>query len=265
MTILELKGIKKYFDGIRAVDNVSLSFKEGEISLIVGPNGAGKSTLFNIIAGLLASDEGEIIYKNKRINHWKQWKRAREGISLLFQEARIFKNLNLLQNILVAFQSQYDENPFAFLINFGKLRHMERENLDKAEQLLSLIGLKEKSHYKAEDLSFGEQKLLSIACLLAKGAEVLLLDELTAGLSPQMLSTILPLLKKLADDGKTIILIEHNLQAVLDIADIVHFMNEGRIVASGPTEELFQREEIQSFLAIDFSLSVLNIPPKGVD
>ena len=246
MSILELQQVSKSFDGIKAVDGVSLSFERGKIIGLIGPNGAGKTTLFHLITGFLRPDAGMIYYKGKRIDGWSPWRIASEGIGRLFQDVRVFRQLTVLENVLVAFQNQLDNKPWIAFLPLRWLRNLERENIEKAKYWIQFVGLEGMENVCAEELSYGQQKLLAIARLLAADAETLLLDEPTAGVNPKMIRVLLDMIERLAkDEDKTIVVIEHNMQVIRDIADWVYFMNEGRIISSGLPEEILENKEIR--------------------
>jgi len=246
MSILELRQVSKLFDGIKAVDGVSLSFERGKITGLIGPNGAGKTTLFHLITGFLRPDAGAIYYKGKRIDGWPSWRIASEGIGRLFQDVRVFKQLTVLENVLVAFQNQPDDKPWIAFLSLRWLRNLERENIEKAKYWIQFVGLEGMENVCAEELSYGQQKLLAIARLLAADAETLLLDEPTAGVNIKMIRVILDMIEKLVkEEKKTIVIIEHNMQVIRDVADWVYFMNEGKIISCGPPEEILENKEIR--------------------
>lgn len=245
MIILELKNITKVFDGIRAVDDVSLGFEMGKITALVGPNGAGKTTVFNLISGFIQPDSGEIYYKGKNIVGLPPWKIANLGIGRLFQDVRVFKRMKVLDNVMSAFKNQKGENFFYSLIMRWKLEKEESLYRDRALQLLDFVGLLDKKDDIAENLSYGQQKLLSIARLLAADAELLLLDEPTAGVNPQMIKKLLEVIRNLAEKGKTIVIIEHNMNVVIEIANWVYFMDNGQIISFGLPQDVLGDAEIR--------------------
>lgn len=246
MTILELQQVSKSFDGTKAVDHVSLGFEQGKVTGLIGPNGAGKTTVFHLINGFLCPDEGDIRYKGKQIDGFRPWQVAVEGIGRLFQDVRVFDRLTALENVLTAFRNQPDDKPWASLIQRRRVIALERENVEKAKQWLQFVGLSEMENVLAEDISYGQQKLLAIARLLAADAETLLLDEPTAGVNPQMVQPLLDLIRKLArEQGKTVVVIEHNMTAILDVADWVYFMDEGQVVSFGLPEDVLGNSEVR--------------------
>lgn len=236
--ILFLKNVSKSFGGIKAVDNVSIGFYEGQITGLIGPNGAGKTTLFNLISGFMPVDTGEIYCMHRRIDTLPPYSRAQLGIGRLFQDVRVFNKMTVLENVLVAFPETAGENFYDGIFSRKKMLRLEKENITKAEQLLEFVGLLDSRNSLAENLSLGQQKLLSLARLLAMNSSVMLLDEPTAGVHPLLITKILDLIKHLSSIGKTIIFIEHNINVVLEIAHWLYLLDEGQVVAFGLPEEV---------------------------
>jgi len=245
MSVLELRNIVKTFEGIKAVDNVSIGFDKGRITALIGPNGAGKTTIFNIISGFLRPDSGEIIFNEKNITGFSPWFIANVGICRLFQDVRVFGRMKVIDNVLCAFRNQSGEKFLYPIFLRWKIMKEENYNRDRALELLEFVGLKEKTDEFAENLSYGQQKLLAIARLLASGAEVFLLDEPTAGVNPTMVRKLLELIKRLKERGKTIIIIEHNMNVVIEIADWVYFIDAGQVISFGLPEDVLGSAEIR--------------------
>lgn len=251
MIILELKNLTKSFDGIKAVDNISIGFDKGRITALIGPNGAGKTTVFNLISGFIKPDRGEIYYKGKNIVGLHPWDIANLGIGRLFQDVRVFGRMKVIDNVMSAFKNQRGEFFYFPLIARWLVEKEERVLRERAFQLLEFVGLLDKKDDIAENLSYGQQKLLSIARLLAANSELLLLDEPTAGVNPQMVKKLLGVIRTLAEEGRTIIIIEHNMNVVIEIADWVYFMDDGQIVSFGLPEDVLGDPEVRkSYIGI---------------
>ncbi|MBN1155652.1 ABC transporter ATP-binding protein [candidate division KSB1 bacterium] len=246
MSILELENVTKAFDGVLAVDKLSLGFDEAKITALIGPNGAGKTTIFNLICGLIRPDSGAISYRTKNITGLAPWHVAQQGIGRLFQDVRLFERLTVNDNILAAFKNQTGENAFLSVVVPWKVVREERSFLERALQLLEFVGLADKANDLAENLSYGQQKLLSIARLLALDADVLLIDEPTAGVNPTMVASLLEFIRRLAKEGKTIVVIEHNMNVVVEIADWVCFMNQGQVESFGLPNEVLGDPEVRA-------------------
>ena len=245
MNILEVKGLTKSFGGIKAVDNLSFSLRKGSITSIIGPNGAGKTTVFNLITSNLYPDNGFIYYNGKTISKFSPHRAAVLGIGRLFQDVRVFNKLTALENILVSIKNNYGENPLTSLIFRKKVRKAEEDKKVKAIKWLEFVGLLEKEDSLAENLSFGQQKLLSLARILANEADLLLMDEPISGIHPDIVDKVLTLIKRLAKEGKTILLIEHNIGVVLSVSDWVMLLDEGKLVAFGLPSEIREDKKLR--------------------
>jgi ABC-type branched-subunit amino acid transport system ATPase component len=245
MSILELSNLTKSFGGVRAVDNVSLGFEPGKITALIGPNGAGKTTIFNLICGHIRPDRGRISYKGQDISGQKPWRIARMGIGRLFQDVRLFSRLSVEDNILVAFQNQIGENPCRSALLWRRARSQETLFRSKAHAILRSVNLESLCKSEAGGLSYGQQKLLSITRLLAADMQVLLMDEPIAGLNIEIVKNVLGMIKELAAAGKTIVIIEHNMNLVLEVADWVFFMDQGEVVSFGLPSEVLNDPEIR--------------------
>ena len=235
---LSIINVNKKFDGTIALDNFSLEIPRDSITGIIGPNGAGKTTLFNVITGFLPLDSGEIIYNGKNLSRMPSYKIARTGIVRTFQQLRLITRMTVLDNILLSFQNQAGENLKNTFLFPRQVKKQERKNREKANELLAFMGIEEKAGDLVEDLSYGQQKMVSLACCLASGADLLLLDEPVAGINPEIIEKILKIIKKLQKAGKTFVLIEHNIEAVMQVCDRVIFMDEGKKLAEGDPESV---------------------------
>ncbi len=235
---LECVDLVKNFGGVRAVDGVSLSFEAGKVTALVGPNGAGKTTLFHLLTGSIKPDSGAILYRGSPIQGLPPWTVAQMGIGRLFQDVRIFPNLTVLENVLVARPIQRGERALVSLFAPRVVVKEEADSTDRASEWLDRVGLSEHADQPAQALSYGQQKLLAIARLLAAGSDVLLLDEPTAGVNPMLIKRLLTIIRDLSGGGRTVVLIEHNVNVVLDVADWVYFLDEGQVAAFGLPQEV---------------------------
>lgn len=231
--ILQVKNIEKSFDGIKLFDNLSFHLDKGTITALFGENGSGKTTLFNIITGFIKSERGEILYNhNSNIFNYSSSEISKLGIGRVWQRPRIFKNLSLQENLLISSNSHSGEILLNYFSNYAKIKKDEKLLLEKAMYLLEDVGLTEVSDKSAGELSFGQQKLLSIAMLLMNNSELLLLDEPFSGIHSKMIEHISELFITLKNQGKTIYIIEHNHSKAEDICDVIHFLAEGKISQS---------------------------------
>ena len=236
--ILDVQRLEKNFDGVRALADFSCSVQDGEILGLIGPNGAGKTTFFNIVSGFLAPESGEITFKGNGITRIPPHRITNLGISRTFQNLRLVRQISVLDNVLLSFQQQPGEKLRNVFFNWRLSQERENENRKKASSLLEEVGLAQKADDPAEELSYGQQKLLSLVCCLAAKSEVLLLDEPVAGIAPEMTERILETIRGLPAKGKTVILIEHNLNAVMQVCDRVIFMDAGAKVSKGTPKEV---------------------------
>lgn len=230
--MLEIKELTKHFDGVHAVDDVTFRIDKCSITSLIGPNGAGKTTLFNIICGYIEADKGYVAFEGEKLNGSAPHAIASLGIGRTFQNLRLIGKLSSLDNIMLAFGNRPKGN-FLGALTRSISRKEEAKNRSKAFEHLEFVGLVEKADEPAGTLSYGQQKLLSLACCLALDAKLLMLDEPVAGVNQETIIRILSLLEKLRDGGLTIFLIEHNLDAVMKVSDRLIVMDEGRIIADG--------------------------------
>jgi ABC-type branched-subunit amino acid transport system ATPase component len=230
--ILEGKSLYKNFDGIKAVEDFSFSIEENKIVSLIGPNGSGKTTLFNIITGFLEPDGGKVFFGGKSVLDEPPHRIANLGIGRTFQNLRLLQKVSVLNNVMLAFKNQSGEKFLGVYFSL-KNKNEQKKSKEKALSLLEFVGLSEKAEDLAENLSYGQQKLLTLACCLAMDAQLLLLDEPVAGLSPAMIEKTFKMIKDLQKQGKTVFLIEHNLKVVMEISDKVIVIDEGKKIAEG--------------------------------
>ncbi len=242
MNILETKNLEKHFGGVRAVDYLSIGIEQGRITGIIGPNGSGKTTLINMLSGMLAMDNGFVILSESvKIYKIKPHEISAYGIARTFQEVRLFNQMTVLDNLLVVLT---ERNVFGALFERHKPYH-----LDKAADILKSLSLWEKRNELAANLSYGQRKLLEIGRALAMDVEIYLLDEPFAGLYPEMRKIVSGIVSDLKQKGKTVILIEHNIDLIRQLSDYVIVMDEGKLLAEGkPNEVLSRTEVIEAYL-----------------
>jgi ABC-type branched-subunit amino acid transport system ATPase component len=249
MTILRVQQISKQFGGVSALDDVSIDIEQGAITALVGPNGAGKTTLFDLIGGFIQPDSGEILFKSQPIGGLPPEKIAALGIGRTFQSIRLFLQMPVLENVMLASQNPRGETLAAALCRSRRVVEQEAACRRRALELLGTVGLQGCASEPASHLSQGQKKLLEIARCLALGAELMLLDEPLAGLAPAMIKEMKQVVWQLRGAGKTILFIDHNIQAVMELSDIVVVLSHGTKLAQGPPSVVQQnRDVIQAFL-----------------
>ena len=237
--MLKVEAVRKSFDGFIAVNNANLSVEKGDIVAVIGPNGAGKTTLFNLITGQLRPDRGRIIFKGEDIVGYPPYDICRKGISRSFQVVNVFNRLTVFENVQVAVLSQQRR-----LRNFIKpARYMARQ---RTNQILESVGLAEKSHLTCGSLSHGDQKVLEMAISLGTDPELLILDEPTAGMSPEETAGTIKLIKMLSTElGLTILFCEHDMGLVFSIAKKIMVMQLGESIIQGVPDEVKKNKQVQ--------------------
>lgn len=247
MRALTIHGVGKRFADVWVLRDVSAVIRPQCVTAFIGPNGAGKTTLFGAITGDLTPEEGSIWVGEQEITGWPAWKIARLGLARQFQDVRIFGGLSALDNILVALFTATEQSPFHWLHGWARRRSSRAPLVDAAMERLELVGLQDHRDTLARNLSFGQQKLLSFARLLAPGAEFLLLDEPTAGLSHSGIEKFLTAMHGVLNTGRvTVAFIEHNMTLVSSLAHWVYVLNEGRIAFDGPAATVLGASEVRA-------------------
>jgi branched-chain amino acid transport system ATP-binding protein len=235
---LQAADVEVRFGGLTALNDCSFTIEQGRVTCLVGPNGAGKTTIFNVITGFLRPNLGSVSFKGQSLDGWKPQAIVRAGIARTFQNLRLFVDLTALDNVLVGLPAQVGEEPVGAVFRPFHVASTQRRRRDEARAILDRVGLSSRTNDFVRNLSYGEQKLLIIARVLATSAELLLLDEPASGLSAGALDSVMALLRRLQDDGKTLLVVEHNTRVVQRIADDVLFLHQGHLMAQGSPETI---------------------------
>jgi len=241
-TLLEAVDLSKVFGGLVAVDHVSIKIKRQTMHAIIGPNGAGKTTLFNLLSGVMAPTTGQVYYKGQDITSISPQKRAHLGIGRSFQITNIFSNLTVLENIRLAAQALGKDNfkLFSRADSFGKY-------LEKAIEIINMVGLAGREMIFARNLPHGEKRKLELGIMLACDPELLLFDEPTAGMSSEQVPELIEIINKVVQmKDRTAILVEHRMDMVMSISDVVTVMNQGKILAEGSPQEIARNQKVQT-------------------
>jgi len=248
--ILILENIEKRFGNVAVLRGISASIPRGSVTAFVGPNGAGKTTLFHTISGDLRPDKGAVLLRSKEIGGMPPWRVARLGLGKLFQDVRIFENLTLIENVLLALHDHNGRSAVSSLLQSPFRAKLATAQEEQARNWLELAGVEKPFDRPAGLLSFGNKNLLALARLLAGGFDLLLLDEPTAGVSPGMVERIEEMVRKMvSEQGKTVMLIEHNFSFVSAVADRVYVLRDGMVHDAGRTDEVLGREENREILS----------------
>ena len=232
----EVRGLTKRFLGITAVDGVDLALERGE--LVIGPNGSGKTTLFNCVTGFLPADGGRVFFRGDEITGAPPYRIARLGIARTFQIVSVFARLTVLENLLVFLQQHQEENFAGRLLRSRRIQRLEDQALERARALLALVGLARTAGTPAGTLSYGQRKLLTFAAALMPDPELILLDEPTAAVNPTMINQMKEHILALHGQGKTVLLVEHNMDVVMDISQRVVVLDHGQKIAEGPPQAI---------------------------
>ena len=250
--LISVKNLKKSFGGITAVDVKELSFIKGELTSVIGPNGAGKTTFFDLISGFQNADSGDIFLKEKNISNSQPYKIARMGMVRTFQLTKVFDRMTVMENLLFSGSNVNNDSFLRSILKLNSQKVYENSLKDKANEIMNDLNIGHMADSYARELSGGQKKLLELARAIINEPEILLLDEPLAGVNPKLAEDILSLIKKLSEDGITIVMVEHNIEAVMKISERVVVLAEGSLIADGsPNEIRTNKNVIEAYLGKD--------------
>lgn len=243
--ILRANNVSMVFGGLTAVDNISLSMEDNEILSLIGPNGAGKTTFFNMLTGVYKPTTGNIIFYGKDITNLKAHERVAAGISRTFQNIRLFRDMTTLENLMVAHPMCNQENLFRVLFGGKKLKETRRQIVEECEQILDVVGLRDKEDELATNLPYGKQRLLEIGRALSTQPKLVLLDEPGAGMNTVEKEELTALIRHITQKmGKKVLLIEHDMKFVMGISDRILVLDHGELIANGKPEEIQSNQQV---------------------
>ncbi len=248
MPLLEITNLRKGFGGVQALDGIDFHVDQGEIVSVIGPNGAGKTSFFNTITGYFSPDEGEIVFNGVNIAGHQPHEITELGIARTFQNVRLFPNMTVLENVMVAQHCRTSTGMFGTLLNTASFRKEEREIEERAKEILSFFGKRLKGYrwdQPAMVLSYANRRRLEIARAMGTLPELILLDEPTAGMNPMETAELTDLIKQLrSEKGYTIVVIEHEMRVVRDVSDRVVVLDHGVKIAEGDYESISQNPDV---------------------
>ncbi|MCF1284605.1 MULTISPECIES: ABC transporter ATP-binding protein [Streptococcus] len=239
MALLDVQKLTKNFGGLTAVSDVSLELNEGELVGLIGPNGAGKTTLFNLLTGVYEPSEGTVTLDGHLLNGKAPYKIATLGLSRTFQNIRLFKDLTVLDNVLIAFGNHHKPHVLASFFRLPAFYKNEEELKAKALELLAIFDLDKEAETLAKNLAYGQQRRLEIVRALATEPKILFLDEPAAGMNPQETAELTALIRRIKNEFNiTIMLIEHDMSLVMEVTERIYVLEYGRLIAHGTPDEI---------------------------
>jgi branched-chain amino acid transport system permease protein len=246
--ILKVTDVYKSFGGVKAVNGVSMEIKRGSITGLIGPNGSGKTTLFNCITGTYDIERGSVVLNGEEISKMQPWVRAHKGLGRTFQITKLFKSMNVLDNLVAPL-----EQPSVKKMLVNKI---QGDEADRAREVLSFMGLSSFEQSKVGALSFGQQKLIEFAQILMLRPDIVMLDEPASGINPTLIERLSKAIKRLNEAGTTFLIVEHNIPLVLSLCDYVHVLSAGELMVSGTPDKIRNDEAvIEAYLGPDTLLT----------
>jgi branched-chain amino acid transport system ATP-binding protein len=242
--VLEIRNLGVSFGGLRAIEDLTFTVREGEVLSLIGPNGAGKTTAFNAITGYVSPTSGEIFFQNRKINGRKANELAALGLVRTFQKTSVFGGRSVLENILIGLHIQARQTPLAILLGLPYVAREEAALELESLRILKFVGLEERKGERASSLPYGEQRLLEVAIALAAKPKLLMLDEPVSGMNPSETASFMAKLAEIRALGITVLLVEHDMKMVMGASDRVVCLSQGRIIADGTPADIQRDPEV---------------------
>ena len=243
-TILEVREVSKRFGGLQALSDVGLTIRQGEVYGLIGPNGAGKTTFFNVITGLYTPDSGTFALGGAPYRPSAVHEVAKAGIARTFQNIRLFAEMTALENVMIGRHVRTGSGLFGAVFRTARFRQEEREIADRARELLAYVGIGKYADFRARTLSYGDQRRLEIARALATDPKLIALDEPAAGMNATEKTVLRGLIERIRGDGRTILLIEHDVKLVMGLCDRVTVLDYGKCIAEGTPAEVQRNPQV---------------------
>lgn len=244
MSLLEVRNLSKEFGGVHAIEDLSFTIDPGTIHSIIGPNGAGKTTLFNLITGVYTPSAGDVLFQGETVTGKKPYELAARGMSRTFQNLQIFMNMTALENVMVGHHLHLDRRFLPSLVRLPRIVNSDRSAREKGKELMAFVGLERYFDWEADAMPYGALKRLEIARALAAEPKLLLLDEPAAGLNAVETREVDEVIKKVAEQGVTVVLVEHDMKMVMEVSDHILVLDYGRKLTEGTPAEVRKNPDV---------------------
>jgi len=242
--LLSVEEVERSFGGVRALDGAAVQVAPGEVHGLIGPNGAGKTTLLNVISGLFRPTRGRIVLGGERIDGLPSHRIAALGITRTYQNIRLFPGLSALENVMVGAHLVRRGDTLRRMLFLPSARADEARAREAALQLLARVGLRDRAHHRVSGLSYGDQRRVEIARALASSPRLVLLDEPTAGMNAAEVQAVAAVIREVARQGQSVVLVEHNVQLVMQVCDRITVLNFGKVIAHGEPQHVASHPEV---------------------